>query len=391
MSSKRSKVQGYLVLFRMVDVDIEHGQLKEYAEAVGFPERFLPNPPGRRNAWEKATNLGPKGIAIDAPDDLVAECLLKYGVAPRVRLRTEIIRRAAPKLVRHIVRTVTIPTPRNEEDKRKLAHVQFDPETVAIMEFDTEQESFVSTGRRLYDTGGWVNGNLYDTVEELHERVDKAVNRADGAAVRNGIRDFVNSYDSTLLSSGGAYFIPFEDGLADLLRSLKAYVELLGEYAVKRDEDGGPLERPSVRVVTLTDDGDAFDLKSDIAADAVEQYSKRLNSALEELAPVLAGERTETVSENIRKRVANEYADVTRAISKYRVLLNDSLSGLDGVMKKAQQMMDKANNVHTYRPLKNQRGLDAQDLESESLERDSRGLGEVEIEGESLERGERSL
>lgn len=348
------EIAGYIILTRIPELSIEYPQCQDLASDTGLPLTYTPDPPKRRNAWEKATNLK-RGKKLDAPQALAAQIERKYGVTPRVRLETKIVSRSQPKLIRHIVRTVTVPHTDTSTAKDKLAERQLRQDTVCIMEFDCETEAYTSTGyQELHDKDGWVNGELKVTVQSLHDNVRTALDFADSQDVRNKMRLFLDDNKATLMSAGGAYFIPYSDDAFARLKSAKAYIEGLTQYVVKRNPDGSPAERATFTVIPMTKDGESFEARLDVAHNAVEQFKSELQALVDDLQPVIAGGRTEKVSDNIRSRATIKFMELNQTIASYREALDDNLRALDVHLDSTSEFIAKAQTVTAYKPLKSQ-------------------------------------
>lgn len=344
-----NKVIGYYVLWRVPELDARYDDLAELAGSLGIEEKYIPTPPKRRGAWEKATNLG-RNYPIEPPFELVQEVQRKYGVTPTVRLETVIVSKSAPVLIRHIVRRVTIPASDESSDKRRLAERQLDQQTVCIMQFDCNTEAMQSTGYSdLRDFAGWVNGNLRDIVQSLHEDVDRAMNRESGSKVRDGIREFLLDNGGVLQTAGGAYFLPYTPELYDSLKAVKVYLEGCTDWAAKRNDDGSPADRPSFVVIPLVQTDEALDTILDIAQSAEAQFSQNIEEMIDELSPLFKGDRSEKVANNIRARVNDRYARMQENVRRYKIALDDSLPRLDALLDKARQLIDQAMAVDTYR------------------------------------------
>ena len=394
-----NKAIGFLNLWRIPQLSVSYETLVQIANDAGFPLDYVPQPKKKRGAWEEATNLGAGGLKVNPPAYMVEQVERQYGVKPTVKLHTEVISKAAPVLIRHIVRTVTIPTNRDNGDKRVLANTQLDSRTVCIMQFDCTTETAISTGKELGDDRGFVNGNLQQIVQELHNRVDLAMNYADEDGVRNGVRDFLLSRGAILTNSGGAYFVPVDEAnrITGELKSLKVYLEGLAEYVTGQKD--GKQDRPSLWVIPVSDDPqnlDLFDLRLDIATEASNNFATRINKLMGELEPLLSGQTSENVAGNIKARVNSEFDQLTEYIGRYRILLNDNLTSLDRTLETARSLMDKANGTNSFRLPKSKRGLEVSQVdETLPLERANRGLTETDVVIEEVintgKRSKRSL
>jgi ElaB/YqjD/DUF883 family membrane-anchored ribosome-binding protein len=345
-----SKTIGFITLWKLSDMDIRYTDAQDLADKAGLNPAYTPKQPNKRNAWEKATNLGAKGLKVDPPQMKRDEVQRIYGVEPKVRLYTEVISASAPLLIRHIVRTVTIPHDDPYLAKEQLAERQLDSQTVCIMEYDCDTGTMKSTGyTELNDKTGWVNGNLQQIVRDLMDDVVRKVNYADGNEVAIGIRNCLLDMGATLMSAGGAYFVPYSAFNYDQLQGLKRYVESLSGHLVNQTK------RIQFSVFPLTDEGDLFNTRADVAANAIESFKSDLQKLADELQPVLKSERTRQVSDNIRSRVTIEFMAVKSKISQYREILEDNLDALDFYVKSVANSVVEAQLVDTYKPTKNER------------------------------------
>lgn len=345
-----SEIKGYVILWKMADISARYEDLAGLAADVNFAQgqdeakKFIPQPPRKRNAWEKATNLGKTGLKVEAPAALVERVKKQYNCDPVVRLRTAIISKSAPLLVRHIVREVVIPVKDKSAGYKTLAEKQLNSQTVSVMEFDTLNDTMTTSSyHELHDESGWVNGNLKAVVQELHQAVDKALNYADGDDVRDGVRTWLFAHDAALMStSGGAYFVPNGEGVADLLVGLKAYVEGLNEYRVNK---AGDELQVTVFPWIKTDSGDVFSTGLDIARNIVSQFKADLQDVVTELQPVVSGERSAKVAENARNRATVKFLETSARIEKYKGVLEDELQELTWFLEMAQQTMLAAQSA----------------------------------------------
>lgn len=385
-----NKVIGYYVLTRVPELDARFDDLAELATTAGVSLDYVPKPPKKRGAWELATNLG-KAYKIDAPAHLVEEVRREYGVTPSVKLETIIVSRSAPNLIRHIVRRVTIPFD-NGGDARSLAEKQLDQATVCIMEFDCESETMKSTGyTELRDFKGWVNGNLKEIVQRLHDDVDKALNRDNGAKVRDGLRAFLLDNGGTLQTAGGAYFLPYSLDMYNRLRAMKVYIEGCTDWAAARTETGEPADRASFVIIPFIQTDEALDTMLDIARDAEAQFSGSVEELINELSPLFRGDRTKKVADNIRIRVNERYARLQENVERYKIALNDSLPRLDALLDKARQLINSAMAVEVYRAPRIKE-TDAPIIEAQPAERGKRGTEDAPvIAPEKVKRAKRTL
>lgn len=370
--TKNPQTIGYIVLWRVPDLDVSYDILVQIAEDSGVDRRFVPKPPNPRNAWEKATNLGAKGILIEPPAYVVAQVKADYGVEPKVRLTHRVIKDSAPMLVRHIVREVVIPVS-DSSGSRSMAERQLGWETVAVLSYDVEGKRAVAEASyELGDTQGYVNGNLSEEIGKIKDRVNRLMNRADGEMVRFGVREALLKAGATLMNSGGAYFIPNFTGAFDDLKNLKIYCEQLAPYATTDS-------KPQLTILPLLESGELQEARFDIAQNAVEQFTGQLTRLMEDLAPVMAAGRTEKVSDNIRNRVKGQFDDLTVNLARYRTVLNDNLSQLDNILSQAQAAIDTAMGVTVYR--KGRRALgEAGEIEIAEGERGQRSSDTAEVE-----------
>lgn len=345
-----NKVVGFYVLWRVPELDARYDDLATLATSLNVDEKYVAKAPRKRGAWEQATNLG-KSFRIEAPAHLVEQVRQQYGAAPTVRLETVIVSRSAPNLIRHIVRRVTIPASDTlTGDKRQLAETQLDTQTVCIMEFDTGTEKMRSTGyQELHDFGGWVNGNLKDIIVKLHDDVDKAMNRDNGAKVREGIRNFLLDNHGTLQTAGGAYFLPYRDNVLPQLKAMKVYVEALTDWVTKRNDSGQPADRASFTIIPLMSNGDTFEARLDVAHNAIQLFKEELQEIVSEVQPILQSARTENVSNNIRERVTLKFMEINQKVSSYREALGDDLAALNVYLTSAAQFIAQAQTWTDYK------------------------------------------
>jgi hypothetical protein len=342
---------GFIVLWRMPQVDPPYSDLNRIAAEVGFPQEFVPQTPDpkkKRNLWEKATALPGKGLKVSPPAALKDTIQAQFKVEPIVRLSTKIISNKAPRLVRHIIREVFVAIP-DDPDKEKLARDQYRPQTAAILTYDTAENKAISEEYyKLSDN--WVNGTLDSAIQGIYDKLYKLLECADADMVRNGVRSWLLKQGAILLSSGGAYFVPMdkEGTRGDQLKSAKAYVEALTEWS-KRDDQGQPVDRPQMTIIPADLTNDAFNLRYDLIQNVTEQFAAQVNGLLAELQPVFEGERTANISGKLRAKVVSRFNDIESVIERYRDILADKLPNLDEKLAEARRKIEEAAGVNTFR------------------------------------------
>lgn len=319
-----SNTLGYLVLWSIPDLTAPYADLQSLATDTGFDLSFVPTPPDPRHAWEKATNLG-AGLKIDAPAAMAAQVRAKYGVDPIVKLTSKVISASAPKLVRHIVREVTI-FANDETDPEKRARKQLNVATAAIISYDCDRKMMQSitdsaSGEKVFDTEGWVNGNVQKVVDELMAEADKAMHMADGQAVRNGIRDFMESLHATLLTNGGGYFVPCSVyGIEQKLNSFQQYVKGLAGWKANNN-------RLTCNIYAVSADvtNDVFANRNfeDIKASAVEAFKTRLQWLVEKVQPLFAKTAKGKVAERVQAQAYGDYTALKDGVLAYGEALGD--------------------------------------------------------------------
>ena len=65
---------GFLCWWTVPDLSVGYDTLAALASGVGFPAGCVPTAPQPRHAWEKATNVGSRGLKLETailPSDLV--------------------------------------------------------------------------------------------------------------------------------------------------------------------------------------------------------------------------------------------------------------------------------------------------------------------------------
>jgi len=346
MSKKlNSTIKGYIVLWSMPDVSLSYTDIEVHAQNFGFNTLYVPKQRAKRHAWEKATNLGTKGRPIQPPPHKATAIKQLYGVEPNVRLFTVIVKKSSPRLVRHVVRRSTIPYVDDGETKRALAQAQLNDETVCIMEFNTDSNVASATGlSELRDSKGLVNGNLKGIVDDLLDQVSTAVDNTDGDEIRRSMREWLHGAMRATLLSRGSYFVPYSVDAFDELKKAKAYIEALDQYLVK--PEGG---RPKMMIVPLTDDGQAFEASLDVSVHAVAQFRQELQECVDDLAPIINGNRTKTTSNNIRQRVTSRYMELAEKINQYRDVLGDELKALNVYQESAMNFIAQARSFREYK------------------------------------------
>ena len=354
-----TEIIGYLALIRLPKLAVPYADVTDVATNALFNNHYIPKQSSKRNAWQKATNLGGKGLKVKPPATKRLEIFNKYGVDPKVRLHTEVISDSYPVLTRHIVRTVSIPAVQVPgQDHRDLADKQLDQKTVCIMKYDCSTNAMISTGvSELGDESGWVNGDLRQVIDDLHARVHLEVDCADNHEIRAGIRNWLNDNSATLMTSGGAYFIPKSDGVYEALKSMKMYAESLQPFQTKITE-----LPPQIMLIPMTDDGDTG---VEIAENAIAQYKVELQSVVDRLLPVIGENgisvKSEKVASNIKEAALVDFRRISGDSEKYKAALGDDLAALEVYVQVAQNHFLKANRVENYKPSKadqeNQEGI----------------------------------
>lgn len=338
-----NRTLGYIILWQVPEVDIRYTELAELAQSAGLPASYVPKAPKPRGAWEKATNLGSTGLKVTIPPAKIAEIKQRYGKEPVCKLYTKIVSKSAPLLIRHIVREVTIAA--DADSTQEKAHRQLNSQTVAILEYDCEADSTRATGPQdLPDPSGYVNGNVREVVQDLFAQIDRYMFRADGQAIAASIRQCLNDNAAVLMTAGGAYFVPYAPNVYQSLKALKVWTEMLADYRADMTH-----RAPQVTILPITDTDEGLDAMLDIAQSAERQLSENVEELINDLSPLLQGNRTQKVAGNIRARVNERYAELQSNVNKYKVALNDSLPRLDALLDKARQLIDTAMAVDTYR------------------------------------------
>ncbi len=377
------KTIGYYILWKVPEMDARYDEIDQLAQDFGIGEKYIPQPPKRRGAWEKATNLG-KNYKITPPTELSAKVLDEYGCQPIVRLETVVVSKSAPLLIRHIVRQVAIPIRDEMFSPRRLARKQLGQETVCIMEFDCDSQVARSTGPELQDTAGWVNGSLREIIEKLHNDVDAKMNREDGSKVREGIRQFLLDNAGVLQTAGGAYFLPYKSGLYSDLKTMKVYLETLSEYSIKSRD------RANFVIIPLIKTDESLDTLLDIAANAEMQFGQSVEDMIDELSPLFTGNRSQKIANNIRARVGERYARLQDHVNRYKIALDDSLPKLDALLDKAKSLIDKAMAIDTYR--KGRKSIaQGEIVQVDTTRRGQRILNKIEIEPAGVDPGQVNL
>jgi hypothetical protein len=158
-----SDLVGYLTWYTVPAIAAPYEALVELAQATGFPEDCVPAPPAPRNVWEKATNLGTRGVKVPAPADLARQVRERYDTDPIVRVLTRQVCGSAPTLKRHLVREAVIPLANRAKKQLSL-------ETVAVLTFDVARAEYHHLA--IPDEGGWVNGSIREILDQVDARLD---------------------------------------------------------------------------------------------------------------------------------------------------------------------------------------------------------------------------
>ena len=351
-----SKNSGFLILVNLPKLSVPFSDLGQSARKALFDKDYVPAQPHKRQAWQKATNLGKGGLVVSPPASKKEKIIKKYGVEPRVRLYTEIVCNSYPTEIRHIVRVVTIPTTKSQSgDQRRLANRQLSQKTVAIMSYHCNTNTMISTGTsELSDEDGWVNGDLKKVIDNLHIRVRQQVDEADNNRIWVDIRQWLIDHSAILANKKGAYFIPDSSDVEDELDTLCSYVESLEKF------DFSTGEPPSVMVVPVirNKSGKGFNgrLNRQIAENAISQHKEDLQAIIGKLKPVIGenkiSEKSKKVAINIRKTALGEFQRINKAINSYKIALDNDLGALEVYLAAVEKSIKTANRVEHFKPSK---------------------------------------
>lgn len=326
--TERIERVGFLTWFSVPNVAAPYADLAALAEEVGFPEDCVPTPPRPRNAWEKATGTGRRGINLEPPARLVERIQTEYGVEPKVRLVTRVIRNTAPSLVRHLVREAIISTA--DSPTRQL-----DMGTVAVLKFDTNSSE--SDLIPVPDPAGYINGDVRDVVREMDERIVHLMTYAVNDEIRYGIRALLDRLHRTSMrGSGGVYFIPAAvPNAPDQLRAMRDYIR-----GLERWKEGN--DAPSCNVVTLRGSEAYDEIRDTVAQSAVEEYENRLEKLRELVDPVLEGRARGKVAQQINAKAIEEWESINAGLDSYRTVLRDGLSEMDNLIRQVAGQVSRA-------------------------------------------------
>lgn len=333
--SNNSERVGYLTWFSVPNIAAPYDELIELAEEVGFPTSYVPTPPLPRHAWEKATGTGGRGINVTPPDELVTEIEREYGVKPKVRLVTRVVKNTAPQLVRHLVREAIISTA--DSPRRQL-----DLGTVAVLRFDTNNSE--SDLLVVPDPEGYVNGGVRDVVQEMDERIQHLMTHAVNDEVRYGIRAALRDMHRTSMrSSGGVYFVPASvSDVMDRMRAMRDYIRGLERW---REGD----DVPSCEVVTLLGSEAYNDIRDAVTQSAVDEFAVRLEELRDTIEPVLAGRAKGKVAQQINTKATREWGAINEGLDAYRTILKNSLSEMDGLLRQVATQVSQATGSEVVR------------------------------------------
>jgi len=306
---------GYLITFTIPDVDASYRQLKDLAQHVGLPSEYTPDPPKPKNAWEKGTQLGTRGVKITPPYDMITTARRQYNSEPVVRLLTRIVSRSAPMLKRHVVREAIVP-------QADAPDVQLSLDTVAVMTFDTTTRQ--STILRVTDPAGWSNGSVSQVLQDIDGKVGNLGHYSDGDKIRVRVRELLEDLCRVAVrGTGGVYFVPASvAGAKDLLKALRNYINGLDGFVAANAQN-----RPSCQIWAISKDDEALELGSltDIRASVIDEVKVRLNGLHAKVQPVLSGKAKGKVADQVNEQALTELAKITQALKAYRAALDDDL------------------------------------------------------------------
>lgn len=333
---------GFLTWYTVPDIAAPYEELRELADAVGFPEDCVPTPPEPRNAWQRATSTGGRGISFDPPAELSQQIQQDYGSAPKVRLVTRVISSRSPQLVRHLVREAIVSTAENPRQ-------QLDLGTVAVLKFDT------TTGESkllvVDDPLGYVNGGVSEIVAKMDEEMERLMHNATGDEVRYGLRRLLERlFGISQRGTGGVYFVPASaPDASELLTAMREYVNALRYWRV-----GDP---PACNVVTLQG-GQAYDeIRDSVMLSVQDEYTERIEELAEMVKPVIEGRAKGKVADRINRNAIEEWRAIYDGLGAYRLVLRDELERLSEifewmtatVQQSASQSWDSRALVDTFR------------------------------------------
>lgn len=315
MPTNAPKKTGFIIWFTVPEVDITFTDLENLAQASGLHVDFVPDPPEPRHAWEKATNLGARGRKAQAPPDMVRQCLRDYGVEPTVKFKTVTVNGSAPHMVRHIVREAVISEAGRPEKQLSM-------DTVAVLTFDT------GTGRadfqEIRDPEGWVNGSVYNLLQELTAETARLMDHPDGARIRYGVREALDThYKVCLRGTGGVYYVPNLGNLPDL-QALRNYINALDSYIAPE-----AVNRASCSLVTLIDDDNGRQILDQAEKALIEELRAELADIYRKAHSIIGGKSKGKVREQVQNQAVEALDRITQTLGVFRENLGRDLEALD--------------------------------------------------------------
>jgi hypothetical protein len=144
-----------------------------------------------------------------------------------------------------------------------------------------------------------------------------------------------NLHRVPLRKSGGAYFIPETvAGAKDKLKALRRYVRGLDQWKAGD-------KSPECWIFSVQDD-EAFEMRADILASAVDEFKAQLTALSEKVEPVLSGRAKGKVADNVNHQAMITLLKIKGGVAAYRKALDDDLHVLDLMLRMAEDAVLKA-------------------------------------------------
>jgi len=308
-----------------IGAEIPYKELERLAAEVGLDDQYIPAQPVPRNLWERHTG-SLNNIKIELNDAQKAEIQQAYAVLPETRLYVRVINDSAPELVRHLVREVTVGSPKTEEGATGLGQVatrQRVNQTVAIFKYNIAEK----TAKYLTIPGFQIEEEIERLIEGVRQLIAAEVEGgplARSQDIRYGLRKFLEERHRVPLSQGGLYFIPNQaktDVYADLM-ILKAYIDGLKHFS--------PGGSTGCLIYRVNHDGDAFDIASEVAVQASKTIAGRMKALREEANEL--HKKKGKYREKAENAIKVEWEQIMAAVEAIQNSLGTSLRGLDRVI-----------------------------------------------------------
>lgn len=334
---------GFLIMWSLPEVLIGHGELEELADRVGFPSDLLPKQPRSKSIWEAATNI--PSTHVDLRPDFVSEVKEEFGVKPKGKIFTRIIKGTYPIMVRHLVREVIIPDSMGVETDSasvyRASREQRKNATVANMYFIAGEEN--ERDRLMWEVmphDDYVSKAEIDAVvDAIREKISIAMGNYNSQKIRQTVRKWLDLRHATLLSqAGGVYFVPNTgDHVRPAVEKFKAFMDGLKPFADNKEKI------PTCMIFEVTPEGDSFFCTEDIADGAARMIRDRIKALKDMNAEV--GKKRGKYRDKLVAHIREEWGNIHQTIKAYQRVFESEFSELSSEIESGRQVLGSLAHV----------------------------------------------